>query len=1042
VRSPRADSPRDPPASRACPRAPELHEGTFLIPLPHALRGGAALAAIATSLLAGAATAPAATPLQATPLQTLNPQNAGSNPASKAVDAGGVGYITASDGDHGSELFRIDGTGMPHVVKDILPGPDGSGPDKLTAVDSDVYFAAQDPAHGIELWRSDGTAAGTVRVKDIAPGTDDSNINQLVASGGKLYFTADDRTGTTGQELWVSDGTSAGTHLVKDIDNGNDGSEIAYMKAFDGGVAFDAYDGNDYELWVSDGTQTGTTKVDVAPGSDSSFAGPFAVLGSELYFAADDGSGDNTELYKSDGTTATLVKDLDGNPNSSSAPGQFTVIGSTLYFAAGQGGYGSELWSSDGTGAGTHVVKTINGGPDADANSLTAVGSTLYFAANDYASGQDYEVWSTDGTNAGTRLVKDVNGDPTTSSYPRELTAVGSHLDFVANDGAGDQLWTTDGTAAGTTKLSDAADDPADLSAIGGLLSFDVDDGVHGREPGISDGTAAGTVVHDLNTSGLSDPGAAVTLGGLRLFTAETGSGRSVFVTDGTAAGSHALAVTATVDTREIAVMGGKAYFFAQDGGGNAALFATDGTDAGTQEITQQRPGAGGAYLTAAGDHLFFSGYVSHSNDEPFVSDGTAAGTGRVKDISAGGSSEPSGFTPLGSKVVFTAYDGSGVNAWVSDGTAAGTLKLSTTADTSTWIGAAAFGGKVYFNAGGRLWATDGTPGGTAVVAAFSAAGTNPSRFTVAESKLYFNADDGTGTRLLSYDGTGAPVGLTVGGLGGGFSLTPFGGGLLFADATSGELTVTDGTPAGTHGLGSSVARVASVQVIGSKAYFTGEDAGHGDELWSTDGTASGTTLVADLADGATSSHAAPLAQVDGDLLALAEEPGTGTVLTRLNTSAVTDTGGGAQNGGGGSTTTTTTTTGTTTPATTTRPAPAPAAKPRAKARGLSLKVSRSAGRRPPFRIAVSGKLKPATGITAKAACTGTITITARRGNVRVLSIRVKLRSDCTYRATLTKTTTKHLSTHGGKLTLTARFSGNTTLLPTHSATRTTHYGA
>jgi type V secretory pathway adhesin AidA len=180
-----------------------------------------------------------------------------------------------------------------------------------------------------------------------------------------------------------------------------------------------------------------------------------------------------------------------------------------------------------------------------------------------------------------------------------------------------------------------------------------------------------------------------------------------------------------------------------------------------------------------------------------------------------------------------------------------------------------------------------------------------------------------------------------------------------------------------------------------------------------------------------------PLAVVGGDLLAVADQPGTGTVLTRLH--AVTTPDDGGAQGGGGTTTTTPAAAPATRTSTATAPAPAPrpaAARGRATPRSLSLTVSANAGRRLPLRIVVGGRLKPAT------ACRGTVTITARRGDATVASVRTRLRADCSYRATLTKSTMKHLAAHGGRLSVVARFSGNAALLPARSAARATRYGA
>jgi ELWxxDGT repeat protein len=159
--------------------------------------------------------------------------------------------------------------------------------------------------------------------------------------------------------------------------------------------------------------------------------------------------------------------------------GSAAIIGSTIYFTANDTTHGIELWKTDGTEAGTVLVKDINTADSSTPFLLGSVGNTLFFTANDTTHG--YELWKTDGTEVGTVLVKDINplGD--------------SNI-------IGGKSWS--------------------IGAAGNRIVFQANDGVHGREPWTSDGTAAGTVmIEDINPSGNSNPGSFQSFGNVIIFT-------------------------------------------------------------------------------------------------------------------------------------------------------------------------------------------------------------------------------------------------------------------------------------------------------------------------------------------------------------------------------------------------------------------------------------------------------------------------------------------------------------------------------------------
>jgi ELWxxDGT repeat protein len=264
-----------------------------------------------------------------------------SSSPSNLTNVNGTLYFTANDGTHGNELWKSDGTAAgTSMVNDIYPGyfggtlyPNNSNPTQLTNVNGTLYFTATDGIHGYELWKSDGTPAGTAMVADINPGS--SSPSKLTNVNGELYFSAND--GTHGAELWKSDGTAAGTTMVADINPGttinwyytgtygtfsrslfNNYSNPDNLTNVNGELYFTADDGtHGVELWKSDGTAAGTNMVqDIYSGS------------SQRTF---------TNYYGTETASATL-------PNSS-FPGGLTNLNGTLLFAPDDGTHGNELWT-------------------------------------------------------------------------------------------------------------------------------------------------------------------------------------------------------------------------------------------------------------------------------------------------------------------------------------------------------------------------------------------------------------------------------------------------------------------------------------------------------------------------------------------------------------------------------------------------------------------------------------------------------------------------------------------------------------------------
>ena len=794
---------------------------------------------------------------------------AGSSSPQAFFEMGGILYFSAISSGIGRELWKTDGTAAGTVlVKDINPGSASSSPSSFTEVNGVLYFTAVTSANGLELWKSDGSEAGTVLIKDILSGSTSSFPLNLTKAGTLLYFTADD--GVNGTEIWVSDGSSTGTFMLKDIIPGFSTSSPSNLTPVGNYIYFNASDDNTIgnpELWRTDGTTAGTVLIkDIEPGIEGSDPQNLINLNGTLFFTATTIS-NGTELWKTDGTEAgtVLVKDINVL-GSGGAPFGLTVMGNTLYFYAFTDANGSELWKSDGTNAGTVLVKDIQAGPGSSVSSdLMNVNGTLFFTANTTTEGN--ELWKSDGTTAGTLLVQDINPGSASSS-PTRITAVNADVYFNATQGGTQYLMKTTGGGTGVTTLNNTVVSGGTFVSFFGFANklFFMYDGYKpgipstatGREPWVSDGTNAGTMlVKDINTvisANNANPASYASAGNNVYFAATNSSnGVELWKTDGTEAGTVLLKDiipgSSSSSPANLTNVNGTIFFTANATGFGIELWKTDGTAAGTVMVKDIRTGSSSSsptLLTASGSTLYFVANDGTTGNELWKSDGTVAGTVLVSDIVAGtGSPSPVLLTDANGTLFFRAtVSGIGSELWKSDGTAAGTVLVK---DISAGAGSpnideiVAYNGKVYFPAndgvnGEEPWVSDGTTAGTTLLLNIAPNGSfpnsNPRNFAVAEGKLYFTA---------------------------------------FTASTSFEPWVSDGTGAGTYMIteiipGGSGSTPIGFTGMNGLVYFNAGASGTGRELWKTDGTAAGTQLVKDINTGAANSSPELLTVVNNTL--------------------------------------------------------------------------------------------------------------------------------------------------------------------------------
>ena len=531
-----------------------------------------------------------------------------------------------------------------------------------------------------------------------------------------------------------------------------------------------------------------------------------------------------------------LIKDINLSGNGASSPSQFAQVGTKLFFRASNGVVGNELFVSDGTANGTSMILDINPADSSNPANFIAFQGLAFFQADDGERGA--ELWKSNGTANGTVLVKDINDGPIGSS-PANFLVVGSTLYFTADDGeTGVELWKTDGTTNGTVLVADLepgvlGSSPTQLKTVNGVAVFRATTLAQGIELWRSAGTAATTTCFDINLDTLnSSPNYLVNMGSHVYFSAtEAATGNELWRTDGTT-------VTRLTD-----------------------LYA------GTTS-------SGPAYLTPIGSKLFMYAR-QYSTSIPLTNVGyelftwtEAGGAVLVKDIFTGGTANgsPTYITALDStRVVFRASTAtSGQEPWVSDGTAAGTFQLAEVNPGVTNSGMSApvvVNGRAYFagttNGEVELWATDGTTAGTVRYDVNPGPnGSTPSSLAVFNNKLVVSIhtiDTGREPFLVDASGPQLLADLNLIPDSSPASFVQFGNHLYFAsdDGVNGrELWRSDGTTAGTVMVadinpGPDHSSPTGFAVLGSTLFFRADDGEHGLELWKTDGTT--TTLVADI---------------------------------------------------------------------------------------------------------------------------------------------------------------------------------------------------
>lgn len=429
--------------------------------------------------------------------------------------------------------------------------------------------------------------------------------------------------------------------------------------------------------------------------------------------------------------------------------------------------------------------------------------SELLVAMDDGVRGN--ELWRTDGTATGTTLVTELVPGPAGATI-RSADRDGRECWFVADRGQGDELWRSDGTASGTTMAfaigalgATSLDRPRPSLRIGSQFPMEVSGNL-----AITDGTPGGT--HQLGFSNVTplfvhgNSWCAVDWNSTRtyLITASTPPRTTIyFDTLPTVVAGELILLQFTyqqfptpltfttlraIERPGVPTLGPmRGYTNCFDVGGQL-LFVAEGSPllerwdfvSPPTTIATNLSAPSGLWLQRLGDRLLFIGNDATYGTEPWITDGTPAGT-QVLDFAPGPASSIVGFGGeigrTGKVLLWLDLPATGWEPWSTDGTVAGSQFLGDLEPGVAGSGVAisGFGGAVgqrravreiwTSSRGGELWITDGTAAGSRHLQEIQpgpADGINGSVYWLpyaAGHRLVFAADDAVhGVELWAID--------------------------------------------------------------------------------------------------------------------------------------------------------------------------------------------------------------------------------------------------------------------------------------------------
>lgn len=430
-----------------------------------------------------------------------------------------------------------------------------------------------------------------------------------------------------------------------------------------------------------------------------------------------------------------LLKDVRAGSSGSAITEILPTVAGSTFFTADDNGRGDKgLWSTDGTAGGTVKLKLAYPGYSTyNASMLTAFGTNKVFFAGDNIVGYG-EVWTSNGTQAGTTPIE--RYEPKNSiTIPPVMGAVSYKENVVYavyTNNNHIQLKTTAGSNTlihdfGGGKIYSRIDL---MQSVGShvLFTYRESDLVGSSSIWASDGTVAYQVAN-LGALPGSPSTYAVTssfipAGNSIYFVAANNKGSSLFQFDISSPPNAQVTQVkflgnSVVLNKEFAVIGSSIYFVADDNVHGKELWKSNGRADGTSMVADVNPGIAASNpgnLTVMNNKLYFTATGDIDKDgqanETVLYSYNGAILTPVYQLSPN-SSNVSGIAVCNNTLLFSLYNATGSEIWVSDGVNA------------------------------HMQLADINPG---------SASSSPTLFKTVGNAVYFKANDGThGQELFKY---------------------------------------------------------------------------------------------------------------------------------------------------------------------------------------------------------------------------------------------------------------------------------------------------